>query len=80
MNEDDPDHRFQFCEWFLHMYDGNISFSHLIVRSDEAAFKFYGIANRRNGVYWSHENPHITKKKPLVYKGYQCGAVCLSEE
>jgi len=50
-NEDDPDGRMQFCEWFQQMVNEDEEFVTKIVWSDEAQFKLNGTVNRHNCVY-----------------------------
>jgi hypothetical protein len=78
MNEDDQDRRLEFCEWFFHTCDGNVSFPDLIVWSDEATFKLDSTVNRRNWVYRFHENPHVTEQARNLQE-YQRGAACLPD-
>ncbi|KAJ4430139.1 hypothetical protein ANN_22349 [Periplaneta americana] len=69
LNEDDPDKRLEFCEWFLNMCDEREDFQDLIVWSDEATFKLNGTINRHNCVYWTNENPHIFQEKGVNLPG-----------
>lgn len=69
LNEDDPDRRVQFCEWFQDMCTENEMFRDVIVWSDEATFKLNGTINRHNCVYWANENPHVIEEKPLNLPG-----------
>jgi len=50
INEDDPDRRMQFCEWFQQMVNEDEEFVTKIVWSDEAQFKLNGTVNRHNCV------------------------------
>ena len=45
-NDDDPDRRVQYCEWYLQQGEENADFSTRIVWSDEAIFKLNGSINR----------------------------------
>jgi hypothetical protein len=51
MNEDDPDRKVQYCEWFRHKVQEDGEFVGKIVWSDEAQFKLNGTVNRHNCVY-----------------------------
>ena len=51
MNEDDPDRRIEYCEWFQHMVVENEEFYRKIVWSDETQFKLNGTINHHNCVY-----------------------------
>ena len=69
LNEDDPDRRLQFCEWFLHKYDEREDFQDSIFKSDEATFKLNGTINRHDCVYWANENPYIVEEKTFELPG-----------
>lgn len=75
LNEDDPDRRLQFCEWFLHRCDQREHFQDSIVWSDEATFKLNGTINRHNCVYWADHNPNIFEEKSVNLPGVSvwCG-------
>ena len=62
LNEDDPDRRVQFCEWYLANCTQDADFPNKIVWSDEALFKLNGSVNRHNCTYWASENPHDVSK------------------
>jgi hypothetical protein len=66
MNDDDPDHRVQYCEWFQHKVQEDGEFVGKIVWSDEAQFTLNGTVNRHNYVYWAAGNPHIHADKAEV--------------
>jgi hypothetical protein len=74
MNEDNPDRRMQYCEWFQHMHEDE-EFVGKMVWSDEAQFKLNGTVNRHNCVYWAAENPHIHVDKAVNLPGLNvwCG-------
>ena len=59
LNDDDPDRRVQYCEWYLERCNEDAHFSTKIVWSDEATFKLNGSINRHNCTYWGPENPHV---------------------
>ncbi|XP_076316060.1 uncharacterized protein LOC143228684 isoform X1 [Tachypleus tridentatus] len=69
LNEDDPDRRFESCEWYLARCAGNDEFPLKIVWSDEATFKLNGSINRHNCTYWATENPHVTEEHHLNLSG-----------
>jgi len=50
INDDDPDHQMQFCEWFQQMVNEDEKYVTKIVWSDEAQFKLNGTVNRHNCV------------------------------
>ncbi|XP_076336303.1 uncharacterized protein LOC143239274 [Tachypleus tridentatus] len=60
LNEDDPDWRVEFCEWYLAKSAEDVQFLNKIVWSDEATFKLNGLVNRHSCTYWALQNPHIT--------------------
>lgn len=76
LNEDDPDRRVEFCEWYLAKCAG---FPHKIVWSDEATFKLNGTINRHNCTYWAPVNPHVTLKHHFNLPGVTvwCGISAL---
>jgi len=45
LNEDDPDQRVQYCEWFQNMVGEDEEFVGKMVWSDEAQFKLNGTVN-----------------------------------
>ncbi|CAM1299642.1 Uncharacterised protein r2_g956 [Pycnogonum litorale] len=69
LNDDDPDRRVQFCEWYLQQCEENEDFSTKIVWSDEATFKLNGSINRHNCTYWGPENPHVTVERHVNLPG-----------
>lgn len=75
MNEDDPDRRLEYCEWFQHMGREDVEFAGKFVWTDEAQFKLNGIVNRHNCVYWAPENPnvHIDRAVNLSGVSVWCG-------
>lgn len=60
INEDDPDRRVEYCEWYLARCVEEAIFPTKIVWSDEATFKLNGSINRHNCTYWGPDNPHVT--------------------
>jgi len=75
INDDDPDHRMQFCEWFQQMVNKDEEFVTKIVWSDEAQFKLNGTVNHHNCVYWAPENLHVHVDKAVNLPGVNvwCG-------
>lgn len=69
LNDDDPDRRVQFCEWYLEKCAEDAGFPHKIVWSDEATFKLNGTINRHNCTYWGPVNPHVTVEHHLNLPG-----------
>lgn len=69
INEDEPDKRVQFCEWFQDMSTGNERFPDFVVWSDEATIKPNGTTNTNNCVYWTNETPHVIGQKPVNLPG-----------
>ena len=65
LNEDDPDRRAEFCEWFVNICDEDENFQDIILWTDEAQFKLSGEVNKHNCVYYSTDNPHLLMQKPL---------------
>jgi hypothetical protein len=65
LNEDDPDRRLEFCEWFLSRYEVDERVLSLIIFSDEAIFQLDGKVNRQNCRIWGQENPHAVQEVPL---------------
>ena len=59
INDDNPDHRMQFYEWFQQMVNEDEEFVTKFVWSDEAQFKLNRTVNRHNCVYWTPENLHV---------------------
>ncbi|GFT33091.1 uncharacterized protein NPIL_427661 [Nephila pilipes] len=59
LNDDDPDRRVQYYEWYLERCNENAHFPTKIVWSDEATLKLNGSINRHNCTYWGPENPHV---------------------
>jgi hypothetical protein len=57
MNEDDPDRRAQFCEWFQHKVHKDEEFVSKTVWSNEVTFKLDGTVNRHKCV--TPDSPHI---------------------
>ena len=72
LNEDDPDRRLEFCEWFLEQCRLDEQFCDRILWSDEAQFKLNGHVNRHNSVYWASENPHEVLEKEVNSPGVMC--------
>lgn len=79
LNEDDPDRRVQFCEWYLANCAEDERFPYKIVWSDEATFKLNGSINRHNCTYWAAVNPHVTVEQHLNLPGVTvwCGISAL---
>jgi len=75
LNEDDPDRRVQYCEWFQNMVREDEEFVGKMGWSDEAQFKLNGTVNRHNCVYWTPENPrvHVEKEVDLPGLNVWCG-------
>ncbi|MCP4489021.1 MAG: transposase, partial [Gammaproteobacteria bacterium] len=69
LNEDDPDRRIEFCEWFIQQAEADTNFVDRVIWTDEATFKLNGHINRHNCVYWSDENPHEVLEKDLNSPG-----------
>ena len=65
LNEDNPDRRVQYCEWFQNMVQEDEEFVRKMVWSDEAQFKLKGTVNQHNCVYWAPENPHVHVQKEV---------------
>ena len=74
INDDDPDRRMQFCEWFQQMVNEAEDFVTKIVWSDEVQFKLNGSVNRHNCncVYWVPENLHVRVGKAINLPGGEC--------
>ena len=77
LNEDDPDWRLQFCEWFLHKCGEREDFQDSIVCSDEAIFKLNGTINGHNCVYWANENSNIIEERTANCQEQRYVMVCL---
>ena len=79
LNEDDPDRRVEFCEWYLAKCAEDVEFAHKIVWSDEATFKLNGTINRHNCTYWCPANPHVTIERHVNLPGVTvwCGISAL---
>ena len=79
LNEDDPDRRVQFCEWYLAKCAEDPGFPHKIVWSDEASFKLNGSINRHNCTYWGPVNPQVTLEHHVNLPGVTewCGISAL---
>ena len=75
INDNDPDHQMQFCEWFQQMVNKDEEFVTKIVWSGEAQFKLNGTVNRHNCVYWAPENLHVHFGKAVNLLGVNvwCG-------
>jgi hypothetical protein len=80
MNEDYPDSRMEFCEWFLHKCDERESFPGFIVWSDEATFKLNGTVSQHNCVHWATENPHVTEERAVNLPGVSVWCDLLPED
>ena len=79
LNDDDPDRRVEFCEWYLDKSAEDAEFPEKIVWSDEAIFQLNGSINRHNCTYWALENPHFTMEHKLNLPGITvwCGISAL---
>ena len=75
INDDDPDRRMQFCEWFQQMVNEDEEFLKKTVLSDEAQLKLNGTVNRHNCVYWAPENVNVHVDKAVNLPGVNvlCG-------
>jgi len=75
LNEDNPNRRVQYCEWFQNMVREDEEFVGKMIWSDEAQFKLNGTVNRHNCVYWAPENPHVHVEKEVNLRGLNvwCG-------
>ncbi|XP_053434088.1 uncharacterized protein LOC128576103 [Nycticebus coucang] len=73
LNEDDPDRRVQYCEWFQNMVHVDEEFVGKMVWSDEAQFKLNGTVSRHNCVYWAPEMAHVEKDVHLLGLNVWCG-------
>jgi hypothetical protein len=69
VNEDDPDRRVQFCEWFQHKVHEDEEFLSKIVWSGEATFKLNGTVILHSCMYWAPGNPHIHVDKEVNSPG-----------
>lgn len=69
LNEDDPDRRMEFCEWYVIRQEADNNFYKSILWSDEATFKLNGRVNRHNCVYWDSENPYLVMETQLNAPG-----------
>ena len=70
LNDDDPDRRVEFCEWYLDKSAEDAEFPEKIVWSDEAIFQLNGSINRHNCTYWALENPHFTMEQIKFARDY----------
>ena len=59
LNEDGPDWRMQYCEWFRNMVQQDEAFIGKVVWSDETQFKLNGTVNWQNCLYWCANNQHF---------------------
>ena len=69
LNDDDPDRRVEFAEWFINSTAMDETFPDAIIWSDEATFKMNGRVNRHNCVFWSHENPREVMQREVNVPG-----------
>ncbi len=69
LNEDDFDHRTQFCKRFIIQVEANPTFAGAIIWSDEATFKLNGSVNRHNCMYYDSKNPNIVLTEELNAPG-----------
>ncbi|KAL4112800.1 hypothetical protein QTP88_016529 [Uroleucon formosanum] len=77
LNEDDPDRRLEFCEWYVIRTEADPEFFRTVLWSDEAIFKLNGRINRHNCVYWALENPNLVLQQELNVPGIMvCGGIC----
>ncbi|KAJ4430364.1 hypothetical protein ANN_22580 [Periplaneta americana] len=65
LNEDDPDRRMQYCEWFRNMVQEDEVFVGKVVWSDEEQCKLNGTVNWYNCVYWCANNLHVFVEKAV---------------
>ena len=79
INDDDPDRRMQFCEWFQQMVNEDEEFVMKFVWSDEAQFKLNGTVIRHNCVYWAPENLHVHVDTAVNLLGLMSGVDCQLE-
>jgi hypothetical protein len=68
-NEDDFDHRSEFCEIWLEKFENDPDLIDRIFWSDEAKFSMNTTVNRHNCTYWSREKPHFQFKVPNTRQG-----------
>jgi hypothetical protein len=59
LNEDDPDRRREFCEWYVILSESDPNFYKTILWCDEASFMLNGRVNKYSCTYWSSENPQF---------------------
>ena len=69
INDNDPDCRMKFCEWFQQMVNEDEESVTKIVWSDEAQFKLNGTVNHHNCVYWAPKNVHVHVGKAVNLPG-----------
>jgi hypothetical protein len=69
VNEDDPEQRVQFCEWFRHKVHDDVELVSKTVWPDEATSKLNGTVTRHNCGYWAPENPHVRVGKTVNIPG-----------
>jgi hypothetical protein len=62
LNEDDPDRRIEFCEWYITQCEEDEQFPYRVCWRDEATFKLNGAINHHNCMYWALDNPHVTEQ------------------
>jgi hypothetical protein len=70
LNEDNPDQRVQYCEWFQNMVREDEEFMGKMVWSDEAQFKLNRRVKRHNCVNWAPKNPHVNVGKEVNLLGF----------
>ena len=58
-NEDNPDRRMEYCEWFQDIVNENEESAGKFVWTDEVQFKLNVSVNCHSCVYWAPENPHL---------------------
>lgn len=79
MNDDKPHQRVEFCKWFQGKVEENVGLVDKVVLSDEASFKFKGLVNHHNCVYWSPDNQDIHVDRAVNLPGFivWCGGIFL---
>ena len=70
LNENDFDRWVEFCETLLSVIANESDIIKRVIWSDEATFKFNGVTNRRNCVYWEEENLYITYEHTILSEGF----------
>ncbi len=65
LNEDDFDHKIEFCEWFIIQAEADPTFAGAIIWNDEATFKLNSSVNHNNCLYYDSKNPNIVLTEEL---------------